>query len=594
MVLLRFKNIGKKCFPFITIVLIALFILSPQINIRFIPIGSDISFHYNRFYDLSEQIRSGNYNYFMSLYGFNTSGRIINALYGYDIAFLNGLILFFTQSWLKFQLISSFICLVIAGITMYFLMRTFDCDKRLSTVGSVIYMASSPIMYYVRALGFSGWGAAFLPCIFIQAIRSIKNKEKPINPIFLGLSMSLLVNTHILSAVLAILAIIPFYLVSFIQSDKKLNWIKQLSLSITIFTLLSLNTLAAYIDVFLSNNILQPFIPNSFMKNSTYISITEMYGNRNIGIFFGFIFLFQLIYFIRHIKYTDTLDRLMTTIGGGFLLLSTSLFPWDSIIDTFPFLSIIQFPFRFSVISYILLIPVFLKTIHSIEQHISIKQFKAISLSLMILVSFILFEANSIMVKNAQRWQDDPVAMGNNRPNLIEKDPDMIRNNLRGADLTKIFETIEKGTPDYLPIPKETSSQVIYSEMDPYEVYEQEIFNNQKNITTTVLENGSIKLTWDNKKNVTTKKQLPLIVYDHSIIELNGKLLTKSDYETSDIGSLIITPKNGKNTVILSYKPFVNMTYVIFIKIAATLLVLLYCARYSYQYFTDKKKREIL
>ncbi|MGX6970452.1 hypothetical protein [Vagococcus bubulae] len=589
--LLSIKKRGKKYIPFIIITLVALFILLPQINTRFIPVGSDISFHYNRFYDLSEQIKSGNYNYFMSLYGFNSSGRIINALYGYDIAFLNGLILFFTQSWLKFQLVSSFICLIIAGIGMYFLMRVFDCDKRLSTIGAAIYMASAPIMYYVRALGFSSWGAAFLPYIFIQAIRSVKNKEKPINPVFLGLSMSLLVNTHILSAILSVLAIIPFYLVSFIHSDKKLSWIKQLCLSILIFILLSLNTLVAYIDVFLSNNILQPFIPSSFITNATYISITEMYGNRNIGIFFGTIFLFQLIYFIRNIKRTNTLEKIMTVVGGIFLLLSSSLFPWDNIVNHYPFLSVIQFPFRFSMISYVLLVPVFLKTIHSMEQHLSIKQAKVISLSLMILVGFILVEANSNMVKNAQRWQDDPVAMGNNRPNLIEKDPDVIRNNLRGPDLTKVFETIEKGTPDYLPISKETTSQEIYDAMDPYEVYEKEIFNNQKNITTTVLENGTIQLTWDNKKNSTKKKQLPLIVYDHSIVELNGKLLNKSDYETSDIGSLIITPKKGKNTVVLSYKPFVDMTYVLIIKAATTLIVILYCLKHGYTLLIKRKER---
>lgn len=589
--MLSTKRVIKKSAPFITIILVALFILLPQINTRFIPVGSDISFHYNRFYDLSEQIKTGNYNYYMSLYGFNSSGRIINALYGYDIAFLNGLILFFTQSWLKFQLVSSFTCLIIAGIGMYGLMRTLDCNKTLATIGATIYMASAPVMYYVRALGFSSWGAAFLPFIFIQAIRSVKNKDQPINFVFLALSMSVLVNTHTLSAVLATIAIIPFFLVSFIQSDKKLHWIKNMMLAILLFVFLSLNTLVAYLEVFLSNNILQPFIPKSFVTNATYVSITEMYGNRNIGIFFGAIFIFQLIYFIRNIKQTSLLEHLMTIVGGFFLIVSTSLFPWDNIVASIPFLSVIQFPFRFSVIAYILLIPVFLQTIKSFEVNLSAKQSKIISTSLLILVGFILVEANSNMVKNAQRWQDDPVAMGNNRPNLIEKDPDVIKNNLRGPDLTKVFDTIEKGTPDYLPISKDTTSQELYSEVDPYEVYEKEIFNNQKNITTTILDNGTIKLVWNNKKNSTKTKQLPLIVYEHSVIELNGKTLDKSEYDTSDIGSLIIKPQSGKNTVILSYKPAINITYVLMIKLIATILTIGYCFMKAYSKLLVRKER---
>ena len=589
--MLSAKRVIKKRLPFITITLVALFILLPQINTRFIPVGSDISFHYNRFYDLAEQIKSGNYNYYMALYGFNSSGRIINALYGYDIAFLNGLILFFTQSWLKFQLVSSFTCLIIAGSGMYGLMRTLDCTKTLATIGAAIYMASAPVMYYVRALGFSSWGAAFLPFIFIQAIRSVKNRDKPINFVFLALSMSLLVNTHTLSAVLATLAIIPFFLVSFIQSDRKLNWIKDMILAILLFVFLSLNTLMAYLEVFLSNNILQPFIPKSFVTNATYISITEMYGNRNIGIFFGAIFIFQLIYFIRNIKQTSLLERLMTIVGGTFLLLSTSLFPWDNIVATLPFLSIIQFPFRFSVISYVLLIPMFLKTITAFERNLSSKQSKIMSTSLLILVGFILVEANSNMVKNAQRWQDDPVAMGNNRSNLIETEPDNIRNNLRSPDLTKVFDTIEKGTPDYLPISKNTTSQELYSEIEPYEVYEKEIFDNQKNITTTILDNGTIQLVWDNKKHSSKKKQLPLIVYEHSVIELNGKTLDKSEYDTSDIGSLIIQPKNGENTIILSYKPVMNMTYVLIIKLIAILLTIGYCSIRAYYKLFIRKER---
>lgn len=45
-------------------------------------LGSDSVFHYNRFYEAAMQLKNGNFSYFLSLYGFQQSGRIVNALYG--------------------------------------------------------------------------------------------------------------------------------------------------------------------------------------------------------------------------------------------------------------------------------------------------------------------------------------------------------------------------------------------------------------------------------------------------------------------------------------------------------------------------------
>ncbi len=45
-------------------------------------LGSDVVFHFNRFYETSQQIKEGNFQYFLSIYGFQQSARIVNALYG--------------------------------------------------------------------------------------------------------------------------------------------------------------------------------------------------------------------------------------------------------------------------------------------------------------------------------------------------------------------------------------------------------------------------------------------------------------------------------------------------------------------------------
>lgn len=66
--------------PSIVIVLVAVLLLLPQLTSRGVIAGSDFLFHYNRFYETAMQIKTGNFSYFMSLYGFYSSGRIVNAL----------------------------------------------------------------------------------------------------------------------------------------------------------------------------------------------------------------------------------------------------------------------------------------------------------------------------------------------------------------------------------------------------------------------------------------------------------------------------------------------------------------------------------
>ena len=76
--------------PYMAVVLFAAYLAYRQMRTGNIIIGSDTIFHFNRFYETEEQIRNGNLSWFMTLYGFNQSGRVINALYGPAFAYLNG------------------------------------------------------------------------------------------------------------------------------------------------------------------------------------------------------------------------------------------------------------------------------------------------------------------------------------------------------------------------------------------------------------------------------------------------------------------------------------------------------------------------
>ena len=67
--------------PYAALLMLAAYFCYRQMRTGNIIIGSDTIFHYNRFYETAQQIKHGNFNWFMTMYGFSHSGRVINALY---------------------------------------------------------------------------------------------------------------------------------------------------------------------------------------------------------------------------------------------------------------------------------------------------------------------------------------------------------------------------------------------------------------------------------------------------------------------------------------------------------------------------------
>ncbi|MDN6268508.1 MAG: hypothetical protein L0J44_11775, partial [Tetragenococcus koreensis] len=103
------KQRNQLIFSIILIFFISIALQRVQMLHKNLYLGPDWVFHYNRFYDAAQQIKEGNFQYFISMYGFSQSGRIVNALYGPIFAYLQGLVLLLCGSWLKYQLVSNFL-----------------------------------------------------------------------------------------------------------------------------------------------------------------------------------------------------------------------------------------------------------------------------------------------------------------------------------------------------------------------------------------------------------------------------------------------------------------------------------------------------
>lgn len=137
--------------------LCALSVISPQLVHHSLIMGADSLFHFNRFYDAASQINDHNWQYFVSMYGFSQSGRIVNALYGPFIAYFNGFILGLTHSWFSYQIISDFIVLFVSGISMYYLLIQNYVSKQYQVVSSYIH----PLYVKLRRCDLGHWATIF-------------------------------------------------------------------------------------------------------------------------------------------------------------------------------------------------------------------------------------------------------------------------------------------------------------------------------------------------------------------------------------------------------------------------------------------------
>lgn len=229
----RLKNNSKLI---LIICFFSAFVLLPQINQHAIIAGGDSSFHWNRIYDAMMQIKNGNFQYFVSMYGFSQSGRIVNALYGPYIAYLNGFLLLIAGSWFKYQLLSDWFVNVIASFSMMYLLRKNNVSRHYSLLISLLFITTYSISTWTLNQQFMAWGTAIMPLGIAAGTRMIRNLSNQISVFELTMGVTLIIQTHVLSALFLISILAVFFTVGFIKSNNRLKMLRDLLISI-LFTL---------------------------------------------------------------------------------------------------------------------------------------------------------------------------------------------------------------------------------------------------------------------------------------------------------------------------------------------------------------------
>lgn len=527
----------EKLWVSLIIIAFAVLLVTPQLFTRKVILGSDSIFHYNRFYEAAMQLKNGNLSYFLSLYGFQQSGRIVNALYGLFFAYLQGGLILISGTWFRYQIVSRVLLHILAESSMYALLKQCKVKTNIALSLGLLYATTFSIQYWTMRQGFSSWGAALLPFCFIPAIHYVFYQK--VEPIRLALSIALIFQVHVLSALILVMMYLPFYLYTFVKSPiaKKKETFVQVGIAVILFLLLTVNVWLVLLYLRGTNHLLDPFINREIGKNG--IDGTARYWLYT-PISLMVLLILQFLYAVLNWKKFARWKKILHFIYFIFFFLSTGLFPWQYLVENGnTFAELIQFPFRFFVPATILLLAI---TGLTVTRFVNWR--KSIAVLLFAFAGVGLIQNMMDTTDRVKTAAQDGELISIVKHTYVEGDYQTISLTMNDSDLSQFLNLVVKPTPDYVPIYGTIGKQ------NTYDLYYENIVTNQK--AEKLLEDGYLVLTWQAAEG--EKLNLPIVVYKDSILTLNGKELDKDDYDLSTIGTPTVSSQEGQNKLVLSYK----------------------------------------
>jgi len=545
----KYKNkIIDYLIPIILSLVIATVLIWTELTTRSGLTLDDTAFHFHRFYDTYQQIQNHNFSYFQMNYGMGESGRIVNALYGPFFAYLMGSLLLFCSSWLRFQILITYLIFLVGGLGIYHLSRKVKISQVVSSIVTALFLTTGYIAYWPRSNAFNSWGAVLIPFVLIQGINLLNNHKKRFSWISLGIVMAIVAQIHLLSTFFSILALIPFFIYGLVLSENKRQMWIDVFKAVGLFIVLTANVWGAFLLLYPTNQMASPidYSPVLTAVNLSVAGTSTMWTS--ITEVTLLLFIVQLIYVIFNFR-SSKLNTFVTLEGIVFLYLSSNLFPWQFVKDTLPAVTgYLQFPNRFTVVAYpLLFLGIGLTLNELIKSHG--KKLGMIASALAIIVVLFNVRADFNEINNNITYNK---GITSNAKEMKEK------------GLAPYINKVEINSPDYLPVRKKIKSSDITGmlmSMSPQ----------KNNFEQRVISNGRLELTWkDSTSKVTT---LPIFIYKQSELSLNNKVIKP---KVNEIGMPQVQSRKGKNTAILSFKTPIWFTILLYISILSWVLLIIY------------------
>lgn len=320
--------------------------------------GDDITYHLNRILSISEGLKNGQFPILIHseiLDGFGYGNPLFYPeLFLYLPALLINIGLSISISYKIFIFVITFLTVI---LTYYSADRIFK-NKLISWNITLIYTLATYRLgdIFVRAAIGEFLAFTFLPLIIAGLYEIIFGENKKWWLICFGIFG--IVNSHALSFILTISLIIVICLINIRRIIKDKKRIINLVLAGVISILLSLSFLLPYIEQKNSNTFYMDLVIGGSTLYDNDSTIQDLFKNDLKGNAFDFskgilLMLFPLLIFkCKDINYKkDTFLIQILVLGFITAIMTTEFFPWIHL----PFLSILQFPYRISILTSLLL-----------------------------------------------------------------------------------------------------------------------------------------------------------------------------------------------------------------------------------------------
>lgn len=286
----------------------------------------------------------------------------------------------------------------------------------------------------------------------------------------------------------------------------------------------------------------------------------------DLGLVLSAIIVLQLVFAGLSWKQLTVAEKLINLDGLLFLWLSSPLFPWNFLATHFPVIQTVQFPQRFNVIALTMIILATALSVQKFAPNIVSQKSRLMTALFLSVAGLNLINGYTWVNEKASAWQSDQLAVS--ADSSVQNQAEIRDLFNRAYDQSNVFSVVTKNTPDYLPVA--TAGSTTFA----YDAYKDQILNNPLNVKKAINAKSQLTMTWQAKNRKQTL--VPVIVYKHSTVRLNGRLLRSSEYQRSNIGVLIVEPLLGKNTITVGYKPSKIFWIAVFVNVVTIACLLLY------------------
>lgn len=329
------------------IVVIALAVLvmcSPLLLNNHALLGVDGYFQYNRIYEAALQLKNHNFS-FINLYSFQQAGRVVNSLYSPLITYIAGALLLLVGNWFRFQILSLAIVYFTSGMLMYAAGQRLHFSKRVSIALGVIFLSSNVVYGFLFGVTWRSIAFGLLPLLVGPILDLYAGKWELLPMLKLGIYIGLLAQFQILTVALVLPFLVPFFIHGLWRTKFEVSGLLNFVAAVLLAVLLSLDTILPLLEVYRGNTLIPPvamdMAPNASLIFQPIYNGVDSNSDIVLTIIVYALLTGLVVFWHRLTPFT----KLFATVSMVYLVIGTTLFPWDLMQKSFPLLqSFLQMP----------------------------------------------------------------------------------------------------------------------------------------------------------------------------------------------------------------------------------------------------------